>query len=79
MNKAECQLDFLNKREFIELYIQALCDCVVFARFVICVHLLKYLGTSIWLFLNVYLKLLGMGVSEQRTFQSLKAVSKNAL
>ena len=39
----------------------------------------KYLGTSIWLFLNVYLKLLWVGVSGHSAFQSLKAVSKNAL
>ena len=39
----------------------------------------KYLGTSIRLFLNVYLKLFGVEVSGHSVFQSLKAVCKNAL
>ena len=42
----------------------------------------KYLGTRIWLFLNVCLKLLRVGafqVAGLSTFQSLKAVGKNEL
>ena len=72
---------FLNRCEFNELHSSLMRLCSIYAISDTC-KVSKYLGTRIWLFLNVCLKLLRVGafrVSGLSTFQSLKAVGKNEL
>ena len=76
-----CQCITGNGCEFNEIHYSLMRLCSICAVRDTC-KVSKYLGTRIWLFLNVCLKLLMVGafqVSGLSTFQSLKAVGKNEL